>query len=180
MGTSGETTIALRDYLPLIGVVVGGVLAVAGGFLSNFFLEWRRHSMESKKLAYAFKGEIQALVSIAETRGYVNHIQDIITTMEQPARPILVDVPVRREYFNVFRGNVNNIGALRNPLPELVARFYVQANSILEDFDSYRDSPRITAGVDFLIGSNKELLALMKSTFALGWEIVGKIDELYS
>jgi hypothetical protein len=173
-----ESAITTKDYLPLIGVVIGGALAVSGGFLSTWCLERRRHSLESRTLAYAFRGELLALISIVETRDYAGNIRGVIAEMERSNQPILFRVSVRRENSNVFKGNVNKIGVLKNPLPELVARFYVQANAILEDFEDYRDGSRSHANAAALLFGYKELLALMENTTSLSREIVSQIDVL--
>lgn len=152
MDPNADTLITLKDYLPLLGVIVGGVLAVVGGFASTIFVEWRRNNTESRQLAFAFRGELQALSTIANKRGYVEHIQSLIKTMQQTKQPVFARVHVRRDYFNVFNSNVNKIGMLKNPLPELIARFYVQANSILEDLQSYREGAWSKEDVEALIG----------------------------
>jgi hypothetical protein len=180
MSTTADTAITLKDYMPLIGVVVGGVLAIVGGFASNLFVEWRRSVAESKKLALAFKGELSALSLIAIKRGYVENIKAIIESMEETNQPLFVQIHVRREYFNVFNSNVSKIGALKNPLPEMIARFYVQANSILEDLQSYCDGTWANTSIESLIASKKELVSLMEDTFALADEIVEKIEKMYS
>jgi hypothetical protein len=180
MSSPVETTNTLKEFLPLIGVIVGGVVAIVGGFISNYFFEWRSRVTESKSLAFAFRGEVQALCNIAEKRGYLEHIKQIITHMEQSGETIFVHINVRREYFNVFKSNVNKIGCLKNPLPELISRYYVQSNSILEDLESYRDGSLGTANVESMIASKKELVALMEDTLLLGKDIVSKIDGIYS
>lgn len=179
MSTTAETVITIKDYFPLIGVIVGGLIAIVGGFAGNFFTEWRRDVSEAKKLTLAFKGEIQALASIARKRDYLEQIKLIIKTMEQTQEPLFVHIHVRREYFNVFNNNVGKLGALKNPLPELIARFYVQANSVLEDLQSYRDGVWENADVESLIASNKELALLMEDTYSLADEIVQKIEDMY-
>jgi hypothetical protein len=174
-----NTAIALKDYLPLIGVVVGGVLALVGGFASNLFIETRRNADESKKLAFAFKGELLALSYIVKKRGYVVSLKLMIETMEKTNQPLIVHIKVSREYFNVFNANVNKIGSLKNPLPELIARFYVQANAVLEDLESLRNGDWSNSSVEALIGGKKELVSLMEETFSLADEIVVKIEEVY-
>jgi len=180
MTDSVQTAITFKDYFPLIGVVLGGVLAVSGGYFSNHILERNRRKSESKNLAFAFKGELKALSAIANKRGYVKHISNMIKRMQDNGKPLFVLINVRREYFNVYKSNVNNIGMLPAPLPELIARYYIQANSILEDLESYRDGSWASAGVDDLIASKTELVELMEDTFSLGDSIAEKIDEIYS
>jgi hypothetical protein len=180
MSAAEETTMTLNNFLPLIGVVVGGVIAIIGGFASNLFVELRRNAAESKKLAYAFRGELCALASIVKKRAYIEHIKSMITEMEQTKKPLLIQIPIHREYFNVFNNNVSKIGSLKNPLPELIARFYVQANSSLEDLQSYREGKWDNESVESIINSKKELVLLMEDNFALVDEIVKQIDKIYS
>jgi len=179
MNATANAAITIKDYLPLIGVIVGGIIAIVGGFGSNLFIEWRRNVDESKKLAFAFKGEIKALTTIVKKRDYVEQIKLMIKAMEQTNQPLFVHIHVRREYFNVFNSNVGKIGSLKNPLPELIARYYVQANSVLEDLQSYRDGTWSTADVDSLIASKKELVLLMEDTYLLAEEIVATVDKIY-
>jgi hypothetical protein len=180
MDPNPDTAITLKDYMPLLSVVIGGLLAILGGFASTIFVEWRRNARESKKLAFAFRGEIQALSTLVKKRGYAEGIEAHIKHMEQTNQPLFLQIDVRREYFNIFISNIKNIGILKNPLPELIAKFYVQANSILEDFQSYREGVWHNASVEDLISSHKELLLLIKETFSLADEIVDKIGRLYS
>jgi len=180
MSVTIEAANNLKDYLPLIGVVIGGSLAVIGGFASSILVEWYRNASDSKKLAFAFKGELQALSSITKKRGYIEYLKLLISQMEATGQPVCMQLHSRREYFNVFNANVSNIGVLKNPLPEMIAIFYVQANSIMEDFQTYREDVSNDFTVEFLIASKKELVSIMEDTFSLADEIVIKIDELYS
>lgn len=100
--------------------------------------------------------------------------------MEQTKRPLFANIQVRREYFNVFTSNVSKIGILKNPLPELIATFYVQANSVLEDLQSYREGTWANASIESIIDSTKELLSLMEDTYSLADRIVKQIDKMYS
>ena len=170
----------MKDYLPLIGVLIGGSLSIIGGFVSSYLLECRKQATESKRIALAFRGEIQALLKIAVSRKYVQGIEQIIEAMERSGQELFVHIHVRRDYFGVYKSNVSNIGLLKNRLPELVARFYVQSNSVLEDLESYRDGSWASADVMSLIDSHKELKALLVDTELLGTEIVKEIDKLYS
>lgn len=175
-----QETITFKDYLPLLGVVVGGALAVLGGFVSNVLIEIFRDKKESKRLAFAFKGEIQALSHIVKKREYVSAINNVILEMERRQEPLFVNIQVRRDYFNVFNNNVGRIGSLKNPLPENIARFYVQANSILEDLQSYRDGTYSNADLDSVLSSSKDLVEMIEDTFSLADDVVKDIDKLYS
>ena len=69
---------------------------------------------------------------------------------------------------------------MKNPLPEMIARYYVQANSVLEDLQSYRDGTWANESFEFFITSYKELVLLIEDTFILADEIVDKIEKMYS
>jgi hypothetical protein len=141
--------LTFKDALPLIGTLLGGLLALLGGFLSPLWHERRRRKSEARNLALAFAGEITALREIAERRGYVADIQRLIEYIRSTGQPAFIYVLVRKEYFNVYKENVSHIGLLEPPLPRLIATFYTQANSILEDLETLHDQ-----------SSNQELLPL--------------------
>lgn len=168
-----------EEYLPLVGVVIGGVLAIIGGFLSNVIPEVYRNRRESRQLALALRGELEALSHIAKRRQYVESLKNMIAIMEKKREPLFVNIQVRHDYFKIYNNNADKIGVLREPLPEYVARVYVQANSILEDLQSYREGLYASASVDSVIASYKELVELMEDTYALADEIVELITEVY-
>jgi hypothetical protein len=174
-----ETNEVIINMLPLIGVIVGAGLSIAGGFVSTYLLENQKQARESKRLAYAFRGEIRAILQIIDTRKYIQHIEQIIKSMEASGESRTIVIAVRREYFNVYKSNVGYIGILKNPLPESVARLYVQFNSILEDLESNRDSTFKDADVGFLIYSHKELLSLFNDSISLGKSTIDQINKLY-
>src|SRR5664279_1382159 len=147
----------MKDYIALVGVLIGGFLSIIGGIVSNYFLEYRKQSTESRRLAYAFHGEIQALLQIAEKRKYIQGISQIVEAMERFGQRQFVHIHVRREYLGVFKSNTSNIGLLKNPLPESITRFYVQSNSVLEDLESYRDGSWENFDLASLISSYKEI-----------------------
>ncbi len=177
--TASDAAVTTRDYFPLIGAAIGGFIGAAGGFLSKWLLERSRLRAERKQLAYAFKGEILAILSIAQMRHYVAGFEKLIVVMKQTGKPIVFPVSITREYFNVFNANVSKIGFLKSPLPEEIARFYTQANSILDDFASRGSALWQQAPVEVAIELNQELIAIMTNTFILGDEIAARIDTLY-
>ena len=144
-----------------------------------YFAEWRKDVKTSRRIAYAFRGEIQALQAIVTTRDYVGLIENTIKTMELSRQLQFVNIQVRREYFHVFKNNINNIGSLKNPLPELISRYYIQVSAIPEDLESYRDGTWKSANVGLLIDSAKELAKLIAETSSLGKEIVTEIGIHY-
>jgi hypothetical protein len=52
----------------LIAVVVGGLIAIAGGILTTTVLEKQKQQRESRNLALAFRGEITSLLELIRER----------------------------------------------------------------------------------------------------------------
>ena len=65
----------MTDHLmTLLTTVVGGVLALAGGWWAG----WRQAHAERRSLTRAFGGEIAALLAIAHARRYRENVEAII------------------------------------------------------------------------------------------------------
>jgi hypothetical protein len=170
-------TVALKDALPLIGVLLGGILSIAGGLLSNLFIECRRAKSARRNLALAFAGEISAIVEIVNTRQYIPNLRNAITYMEETGEIYPLHISVNRDYFNVY---VSNIGILGGRLPRMIATFYTQGNSVLEDINSLSNDALGESDVSFHIEAYKELLKLFESTIVVGHKIVCEIEKTYS
>jgi hypothetical protein len=178
----------LTDYkvvLPLIGVVVGALLT---GVLT-LVRDWLSNRRESKKLAFAFRGEINALAEIANRRRYIENLSQAIELLknlknneqlpEKYEEELQYNIYVRLENFQVYRANARNIGILKFPLPEMVARYYVQANSILEDFQCFTEGHLRGKPVWVYVRRYTQLLDLMENTRTLAEDIVQKVDTSY-
>jgi hypothetical protein len=166
----------LGAVIAAAGVVVGGALNI----VSLYFLDNKKQMAESRRVALAFRGEISALLALIQIRRYIDRFQLIIDAIEQTGQPHIVYIQVRRNYFPVFSSNVGNLGLLKNPLPELIAQFYTQLNSILEDLESYRDGSLNDLETSDLLASKKETLELFKNTLAIGEAIISKTNQFYS
>jgi hypothetical protein len=156
-------------------VIIGGVIS----FFNTSRLETRKQAAESRRLALAFRGEIRALLRIVNRRRYLEGFQSIVEKMETAQIKVPINIKVRREYFPVFKNNVTNIGSLECPLPELIAQFYVQANSVLEDIESYHDGTLEHDDIQSLTGRVKETHALLQETLVIGEEIIKEVNLLY-
>lgn len=170
------TSTGMLAFLPLLGVIVGSLIS----FGTNYYLETRKQARESRRLAFAFQGEICALLAIIKRRRYLDLFHAVILHMESAGEKQLVNITIRREYFAVFKSNVGNIGLLACPLPELIAQFYVQANSVLEDIESHRDGTFDDLDLPALIWNLKDVSALLQETIAVGEKIVEETGKLYS
>ena len=165
-----EIATNVPQFMPLVQVAIGGVLTFLGGYLGAVLIDKHRHAREARNLALAFRGEITAIRSIVARRKYLEELSSAVEYMERTGQPMIVRVYVRREYFNVFNKNVDKIGTLTAPLPELIATFYTCATSVLEDFEALRNQELGT--------TTEEILQALKSLHTLGSDTVRQADEL--
>lgn len=164
----------------LYSVATGGVIGVVGGFLSNYVFEQFKSKMAAKHLAQSFLGEIKALRTITEARGYTEGLKRCIEYIERTNEPDLFQVKVRKDYLVVYKENADRIGMLEEPLPEYLATFYTLTNSILEDLESLSDGTFSNRSSQSLIKCYKEMLFLFEKTEACGEKIIEIIVEKYS
>lgn len=166
----------------VIGAVIAAIAVMIGALISvcsTYFLEKQKQVAESRRLALAFQGEIRALLGLIKRRKYLEGFRWAIEEMESTQKVVPINIQVRREYFPVFKNNVGSIGLLACPLPELIAQFYVQANSVLEDLESHRDGTLGDAEISFIIYNVKEMAELLQETLKIGEEIIKEVTQLY-
>lgn len=126
--------IMIKEYLPLFQTLLGGLLTFLGGLTASVLLQSRQIKAERKSLASAFLGEIKALNKIFERRRYAKVIKVTIYLLErsEEASPTF---RITREYSKVYNENIDKIGCLPAPLPELIVDFYMSLTSMYEDMD---------------------------------------------
>ena len=164
----------------LSSVIVGGVIGVISGFLSNYAIEQYKTKKAAKHLAQSFVGEIKALKTITEARGYTSGLKQLIQHIEETGKPFLYQVKVRKDYLVVYKQNADRIGMLEEPLPEYLATFYTLTNSILEDLESLSDKNFCNRSPESLIQCYKEMLTLFEKTHDCGEKIIEIIAEKYA
>ena len=102
----------------LAGVLLGAAISLGTTIGTTVFLDYLRHRRESRNLAFAFRGEISALLTIITERGYIRSLEELVRENTTAASPSGFIVHVRREYFSVYVRNVDKIGTLEPPLTE--------------------------------------------------------------
>jgi len=160
---------------PLLPVVIGGVIGVAGGVISPLLLEIWKRKTERENLTGAFISEINALLQIVERRKYVEELESLISQAKSGIDRNAIyfyQFSVRRNPFPVYEANLSKIGILKNPLPQKIAQFYARSSSILEDIADMRDRKNIPQSSKESIDKLKTLVQLCKDTISLGLEIV--------
>src|SRR5690606_36646917 len=103
---------AAEAMVQLAAVLLGGLLAIAGGIVTTLFRDEQLQRRESRNLALAFKGEITALLELIQERNYLKRMADVIEQIEQSGQPFYMPFRVRFEYDRVYRENVARIGIL--------------------------------------------------------------------
>ena len=150
-----------------------------GGVLGPHIIESLKHKRDAKNLAFAFRGELIAIRTIVSHRNYLEHLSKIIEHIKTTNEPYIFKVNVRQNYFNVYEKNVDKLGLLPNPLPELISTFYTQAKSVLEDLESLRDGDFSSPNTD-LVFVYTELYNLLYNTMKLVDVITQEIETAYS
>ncbi len=175
-----DNVLVLKEYLPLIGVVTAILLIVAGGLASNTWLEFLRKRKLKRKLALAFQEEVQALLDVIEKRGYIEGLRTAKAQTEATGKFQAYQVRVRKTHFSVFEENVGQIEILKPPLSELIARFYTQANSIIEDMERFRNMDSASVDPMDAIAAYDDVLSIFEDTVATGKRIVREVSRRYA
>ena len=165
--------------LQLGAVIIGGVLATAGGILTTIFIENQRRKHDSVQLAMAFKGEISALLQHVEERDYLGRISDVIAQMEETGEPFFMPARIRLQYDRVYENNVERVGLLSYPLPERIPLFYTRLNSILEDFVNLAEGAYSNLEFPVLLRVYRDLHRLLELSAEDGQSIIREIEVAY-
>jgi len=85
----------------IIGILVGGFLAIAGGIAGSVVPIVLQNRRERRALAYSLAGEISSLIEVAEQRKYEQSIEAIIQNVKTTKQPWFVTVRIEQHYFTV-------------------------------------------------------------------------------
>jgi hypothetical protein len=163
----------------LVAVIVGGLIAITGGLLSNLIIERQKMGKQSYNLALAFRGEITAIMELIKERNYIERYSQVVQQIEESGEPFFMPIRIRYEYDRVYAENVERIGILKAPLPEEISIFYTRLNSILEDMVSLGDGTFAEVELDLLLRIYQDAKAAIEKTLTQGEAIIKKITETY-
>lgn len=170
---------AAEAMVQLAAVLLGGLLAIAGGIVTTLFRDEQLQRRESRNLALAFKGEITALLELIQERNYLKRMADVIEQIEQSGQPFYMPFRVRFEYDRVYRENVARIGILNSPLPEQIPLFYTRFTSVLEDLASLGDGTYTGLELAILLRIYRDAHRLLEILLSQGETILAAIDHEY-
>jgi hypothetical protein len=175
-----NNVLTLKELLPMIGLVLVGLLVIVGGLTSSIWLRYIREQRLRRTLALAFRGEVQALLEVLEKRGYIEGIRAAKAEIEATGKFQAYQFRARKNLFSVFETNVGQIGILRAPLSDLIARFYAQAHSILYEVERFGELDPASVEPMVAIAAYDEVLRVFEDTVAVGKQIVQEVSRRYS
>lgn len=175
---SADVVSTTTQFMPILQVALGGLLTFMGGYFGTTLTDKRRDKREERNLALAFRGEVVAIRKIVAHRKYLEHLSQAIAHMKETNQPVVLSILVTRDYFSVFNKNVDKLGTLSHPLPELIASFYIFAAAVLEDLEALRKEELGESAAE-LLPVLDELLSLAKETLRHADMIEKEITSRY-
>jgi hypothetical protein len=160
-------------------VVIGGLIAITSGFVTTVLEDRQRRARLPRNLAMAFKGEIAALVDRARERRYADRISEVIAQIEATNEPFFMPLRIRFAYDRVFDNNVEQIGILGGPLPELIPRFYTGLTLVLYDMANLADGTSKGLPIPVLLRVYRDAQRVLGETLAVGERVIEEIDVRY-
>ena len=158
----------------LMQVILGGVLAIVGGFASQWGSMHLERVRQRKQVAGALAGEIEAVCALVDRRKYV----EVLNTCEQLSRAgTTVHIPplVTLDFLAVFNAAPSAIGALPPMLARDTALFYTHVKAMLEDVRA--DRPQAETAEQSLYHA-VELRKLLQDTMALGADLARRLHSV--
>jgi hypothetical protein len=168
----------MQFWLTLLSVIVGGIIAISGGFLQRIC----ERRQERKSLRAALRAEIQAILAIVQRRNYIAGLTEFIRTIRAGSTR-LFEIRIAKDYDIVFKNNCGKLGLLSPETAARTVRFYYFVSSVVEDLVLLQDageSADLRTGyrlntqagnLDF----HEHMLQLSIDTVALGNDLVQEL-----
>ena len=125
----------MQFWSTILGVILGGILAISGGFLEKIYE--RRKERES--LRAALRAEIQAILAIVERRDYIARLSNFIEAIKGGSTNVF-EIRIGRDYDIVFRSNCGKLGLLPSETAVRTVGFYYLVSSVVEDLVLLQDA----------------------------------------
>jgi len=121
--------------IPVASALIGALAGGAASFWAQRSLSIRRDKDQRRALAAALAAELSSIHALIEFRAYRESLDLTIDDMTREGRPISWGFRARKEYFPVFKGNIDKIGLLPAELAQRVTSLYAAMNALLEDIE---------------------------------------------
>src|SRR5438309_630991 len=115
----------------LTGVIVGGVLGIAGGIGTGVAVKVFEHRQQRINLMSALAGELRAILTVVEERQLLQTLQTVIDQIRIQQTSLFFPVWVGEMHNLVFRQNADKLGSLRAPLPERIVAVHYRIGSVI-------------------------------------------------
>ena len=125
----------MQFWSTILGAILGGILAISGGFLEKIYE--RRKERES--LRAALRAEIQAILAIVERRDYIAGLSNFVEAIKGGSTN-LYEIRIGRDYDIVFRSNCGKLGLLPSETAARTVGFYYLVSSVVEDLVLLQDA----------------------------------------
>ena len=174
---TGDSNV-IQFWSTILSVIVGGIIAIGGGFIQRF-CERRR---DQKSLRAGLRAEIQAILDVVKRRDYVANLSSFIENIRDRSTNFF-EVRIAKDYNIVFKSNCDKLGLLPSQTAARTVRFYYQVSSIIEDLVLLQDagvspSLQIRYGLNTQRGNlafHEQMLKLSVETIALGNDLTHEL-----
>ena len=158
----------------LVGVCLGGLIT----FKTTYYFENQKISNEKKSIAAALLGEIKALKSLADTRGYISLVEDTISEMKKEKQVANFEIPIRNNYTQVFDSFLDKCGILPSLTVEKLILFYSNFKSVNEDFITISQPDFLNSDFTEALSFMNNLHTLMVETYAIAKELEKELSDI--
>jgi hypothetical protein len=119
-------------FTPLWQTVIGGVLALVGGLVGTYFARRVSHSYDQRRMASAFAGEVEALLTAMKAREIRKELENGKKLYENGRQWTSWTWSSERDYLTVYRNNADKIGLFDPPISGNIALFYILVQAVME------------------------------------------------
>jgi hypothetical protein len=169
------------EFQNLIGVLIGGVLALAGGIGVKIY----EHRQQRLSLMSALAGELRAILAVVDDRQVLQTLQNVIEQIRVQQKSLFFPMSVGEMHNLVFRQNADKLGFLRAPLPERIVGLHYRINSIALGFRMLFEASEGRAGwwgeqlrADWhrCLEQHEHILALANEARGLAADVINELE----
>lgn len=176
----------IQETSSLWPTLIGGSIALCGSFGATWLSKYLEVKHQSKQLALAIKGELQAIAHILTLRQYSTAFRIRVKQMQEEGIPLLSYIQIEQEYTQIFKANCSKIGSLKGDLPTKVAIVYTQISSLLDDIGylnacclKQEENSVYRPGIEDLIPRLSVIADLLDDTMEKAKDVCSSIDLIY-
>ena len=162
----------------LIGAVLGGAIALLGGYV--LFKIERNKRFESYRVGIA--AEIANLVNLARAHDFVGDIERFVVMLDEHGTDLEFDLQNTKyfinatgSYFVFYENNSQDLSLLEKHEVAKIISFYSQMYSIFDVLNDGEGAPMDVQNASDLAGHYKHVAFALKGLLAMGDELVKEL-----